>query len=34
MKYILNDDPNCLQIPLRHLEPFIKDYVIILVIHI
>lgn len=27
IKYILNDDPDCPQIPLRHLEPFIRDYV-------
>jgi len=27
MKYLLNDNPNCIQIPLRYLEPFIKEYV-------
>lgn len=27
MKYILNDDSNCMNIQLRHLEPFIKEYV-------
>ena len=27
MSYILNDDPDCIQISLRYLEPFIKEYV-------
>jgi hypothetical protein len=27
MKYLLNDNPNCLPISLRDLEPFIKEYV-------
>ncbi len=27
MKYLLNNDPNCLHIPLRYLEPFIQKYV-------
>jgi len=27
MKYLLNDNPNCLPISLRYLEPFIKEYV-------
>ncbi len=26
-KYLLNDNPNCIHIPLRYLEPFIKEYV-------
>jgi hypothetical protein len=27
LKYLLNDNPNCVNIPLRYLEPFIKDHV-------
>jgi hypothetical protein len=27
MTYLLNDNPNCINIPLRYLEPFIKEYV-------
>ena len=27
MKYLLNDNPNSIQIPARYLEPFIKEYV-------
>ncbi|CAF0843031.1 unnamed protein product [Rotaria sordida] len=27
MKYLMNDDPNCINIPLRYLEPFIKEHV-------
>ncbi|CAF2330726.1 unnamed protein product [Rotaria sp. Silwood2] len=27
MKYLMNDDPNSIYVPLRHLEPFIKEHV-------
>ncbi len=27
MEYILNDNTDCINIPLRHLEPFIKEHV-------
>lgn len=27
MKYIINNNPNCINIPLRYLEPFIKNHV-------
>jgi hypothetical protein len=34
MKYLLNDNPNCIQIPLRYLEPFIKEYVSLNIFHL
>ncbi|CAF1094803.1 unnamed protein product [Rotaria magnacalcarata] len=27
MKYLMSDDPTCTSVPLRHLEPFIKQHI-------